>query len=200
MTKHHQQLCYALLLFIAVPLIDATIPTIDNIVKVLQSPSFQQIVLPQPLVAADPTVVASDTNKPASASSVLNADKIKPQADASIEAKDENPTLKLVTRVLDTFRPPLPSQQVVLIPQRHRALPGCPLCDASVYSYCDYKVYHDGCCCGTMNGGGYGNGFGGVSNGIGYGGCGYQEDCGFLYANSCYEHQLIVNCCCNSPY
>ncbi|XP_021712978.1 uncharacterized protein LOC110681489 [Aedes aegypti] len=199
MTTHHQQLCYALLLFIAVPLIDATIPTIDNIVKVLQSPSFQQIVLPQPLIAADPTVMMSDSNKPASASSDTAADKNKPQADASLEAKDENPTLKLVTRVLDTFRAPLPSQQVLLIPQRHRALPGCPLCDASVYSYCDYKVYHDGCCCGTMNGG-YGHGFSGVSNGIGYGGCGYQEDCSFLYANSCYEHQLIVNCCCNSPY
>lgn len=107
----------------------------------------------------------SDSNKPASASSDTAADKNKPQADASLEAKDENPTLKLVTRVLDTFRAPLPSQQVLLIPQRHRALPGCPLCDASVYSYCDYKVYHDGCCCGTMNGG-YGHGFSGVSNGL----------------------------------
>uniref|UniRef100_A0A182U3Q8 Uncharacterized protein n=1 Tax=Anopheles melas TaxID=34690 RepID=A0A182U3Q8_9DIPT len=99
-----------------------------------------------------------------------------------------------------------------LIP-RTRSLPGCPLCDASVYSYCDEKVYHDACCCGSINGaapfgGAGGGGFGGFGGfgrqgfggpgGFG-GGCGYQG-CGFLYANSCYEHQLIVNCCCNSPY
>ncbi|XP_035891512.1 nucleolin [Anopheles stephensi] len=102
-----------------------------------------------------------------------------------------------------------------LIP-RTRSLPGCPLCDASVYSYCDEKVYHDACCCGSINGaapfgggggggggapfggfGGFGRQFGGPA-GFG-GGCGYKG-CSFLYANSCYEHQLIVNCCCNSPY
>lgn len=22
---------------------------------------------------------------------------------------------------------------------------GCPLCDSSVYSYCDFKIYHDAC-------------------------------------------------------
>uniref|UniRef100_A0A182K4W5 CCC domain-containing protein n=1 Tax=Anopheles christyi TaxID=43041 RepID=A0A182K4W5_9DIPT len=106
---------------------------------------------------------------------------------------------------------------------RTRSLPGCPLCDASVYSYCDEKVYHDACCCGSINGaapfGGAGGGFGGAGGGFGGfggfgrqgfggqggfggpggGGCGYKG-CGFLYANSCYEHQLIVNCCCNSPY
>ncbi|KFB35684.1 AGAP013472-PA-like protein [Anopheles sinensis] len=104
-----------------------------------------------------------------------------------------------------------------LIP-RTRSLPGCPLCDASVYSYCDEKVYHDACCCGSINGaappygggfggfGGPGGGFGGPGGGFGGfggpgggGGCGYQG-CSYLYANTCYEHQLIVNCCCNSPY
>ncbi|XP_065084704.1 uncharacterized protein LOC135706943 [Ochlerotatus camptorhynchus] len=186
-----QQLCYVFLLLITAHLIDATIPTIDNIVEILQSPTFHQIILPQPLVAADPTVAAAANHETSTVNDM-------PQ-DESPAQNDEAPTLKLVTRVLDTLRSPLPAQQIILVPQR-RALPGCPLCDASVYSYCDYKVYHDGCCCGTTNSG-YGQGFGGgLSNGIGYGGCGYQEDCSFLYANSCYEHQLIVNCCCNSPY
>ncbi|XP_062535450.1 uncharacterized protein LOC134204686 [Armigeres subalbatus] len=200
MTNHHRQLCYIFLLSVAVQLIDATIPTIDNIVQVLQSPAVQQIVIPQSLIAADPIALATENAKPVRYShGDSSIRKTKPQADGALTGRDENPTLKLVTRVLDTFRAPLPTQQVLLIQQRNRALPGCPLCDASVYSYCDYKVYHDGCCCGTTSGG-YGNGFGGGSNGIGYGGCGYKEDCSFIYANSCYEHQLIVNCCCNSPY
>ncbi|XP_038104472.1 DEAD-box ATP-dependent RNA helicase 30 [Culex quinquefasciatus] len=200
-----------LLLFITISLADATVPTIDNIVKVLQSPAFQQIILPQPL--ADASMPAADT--PATSDDKTK----KPQMDSPATSKDtpDDPTLKLVTRVLDTLRPaPIPvplsvaapaPAAVLLLPQR-RALPGCPLCDASVYSYCDFKVFHDGCCCGTANGGGYGHGGGGGGfgggfggNGLGgYGGCGYQEDCSFLYANSCYEHQLIVNCCCNSPY
>ncbi|KAL5288030.1 hypothetical protein ACFFRR_008710 [Megaselia abdita] len=70
-----------------------------------------------------------------------------------------------------------------------RQLNGCPLCDSSVFSYCDYRMFHDSCCC--------------RSN---YGpqvpfrpGCQY-EDCRSLFAKSCYEHNLIRQCCCENPY
>uniref|UniRef100_A0AAG5CWQ7 Uncharacterized protein n=1 Tax=Anopheles atroparvus TaxID=41427 RepID=A0AAG5CWQ7_ANOAO len=46
----------------------ATIPTIDNIVKILQSPVVQQLILPRPLVAADTGFVggeAADESAPA---------------------------------------------------------------------------------------------------------------------------------------
>ncbi|XP_058813819.1 uncharacterized protein LOC131677793 isoform X2 [Topomyia yanbarensis] len=187
MAKQHR-FSFVFLLLIIVHLIDATIPALDNIV--LQSPGFQQLVAADPMVSSDES---SPTNN-------VGADKTKTQKDSAL-SQDINPTLKLVTRVLDTLRSPTPAQTLLRVPQL-RALPGCPLCDASVYSYCDYKVYHDGCCCGTINGAyGPGGGFGGIgSDGIGYGGCGYQEDCSFIYANSCYEHQLIVNCCCNVPF
>lgn len=65
---------------------------------------------------------------------------------------------------------------------------GCPLCDSSVYSYCDTKLFHDACCCNP-----YGNGIGSSYQ------CQYT-DCSFIHANSCQEHQLIVTCCCYSPY
>ncbi|CAD7085220.1 unnamed protein product [Hermetia illucens] len=62
----------------------------------------------------------------------------------------------------------------------------CPLCDASVYSYCSYKMAHDACCCTGQ-----------------YGlavppQCNYR-DCRLLYAKSCFEHQLITKCCCERP-
>uniref|UniRef100_A0A182PNM1 Uncharacterized protein n=1 Tax=Anopheles epiroticus TaxID=199890 RepID=A0A182PNM1_9DIPT len=180
--------------------VEATIPTIDNIVKILQSPVVQQLILPRPLVAADPGVVADEP-----ASSTMNDPPMKPSQTSedttkkgSKDGKQEQKSAR--DEAVRTF----------LIP-RTRSLPGCPLCDASVYSYCDEKVYHDACCCGTINGGGgfggfggFGRqGFGGFGGPAGFGGpgggCGYKG-CGFLFANSCYEHQLIVNCCCNSPY
>lgn len=64
---------------------------------------------------------------------------------------------------------------------------GCPLCDASVYSYCSHKALQDGCCC---NGG---------RPPVGFGYACPPARCNFLHANSCYEHQLIVQCCCNRP-
>ncbi|XP_055698511.1 uncharacterized protein LOC129798980 isoform X1 [Phlebotomus papatasi] len=70
----------------------------------------------------------------------------------------------------------------------------CPLCDSSVYGYCSDRLFHDACCCDrpTFTGGlGLGGG-----QGI-FGASCYYADCSFLYANSCYEHDLITNCCCN---
>ncbi|XP_030382194.1 uncharacterized protein LOC115629779 [Scaptodrosophila lebanonensis] len=64
--------------------------------------------------------------------------------------------------------------------------PGCPLCDASVYSYCSHKVVHDACCCDFAGSGKPPQ-------------CLYY-DCALLYAKTCYEHSLIKNCCCSSPY
>ncbi|XP_037028339.1 uncharacterized protein LOC119068741 [Bradysia coprophila] len=66
---------------------------------------------------------------------------------------------------------------------------GCPLCDSSVYTYCSNKMIHDSCCC---------NGPLGFNGGIGFN-C-PVTNCAYLHANSCYEHSLITNCCCNSPY
>ncbi|XP_046802864.1 uncharacterized protein LOC124418934 isoform X3 [Lucilia cuprina] len=68
-------------------------------------------------------------------------------------------------------------------------LPGCPLCDSSVYSYCSHKLIHDSCCCD----------FPGTSVYQKPPQCAYN-DCSLLYAKSCYEHSLIKNCCCNNPY
>ncbi|XP_053670753.1 zinc finger homeobox protein 3-like [Anopheles nili] len=185
----------------------ATIPTIDNIVKILQSPVVQQLILPRPLVAADPFLpgVAADDPKPMADMPVMKESKKPPQASDDDVKKQPKADPEQDSASDEPVRP-------FLIP-RTRSLPGCPLCDASVYSYCDDKVYHDACCCGSINGGapygggGFGGGgFGGGGfgrqggfGGPGYGGCGYPG-CSFLYANSCYEHQLIVNCCCNSPY
>ncbi|XP_016951702.1 keratin, type II cytoskeletal 3 [Drosophila biarmipes] len=67
--------------------------------------------------------------------------------------------------------------------------PGCPLCDSSVYSYCSHKMVHDACCCD----------FAGGAPQLRPPQCLYY-DCSLLYAKSCYEHALIKNCCCNSPY
>ncbi|XP_050086453.1 dnaJ homolog subfamily C member 7 homolog [Anopheles aquasalis] len=192
--------------------------------KILQSPVVQQLILPRPLVAADVPgpagLLADDTTKKPAAMQDKSSDEGKKMADEEAPLKDVNER---------PFRPyPIASS---------RALPGCPLCDASVYSYCDDKVFNDACCCGDINGpyggggfggpgggfgGGYGGGFGGPGGGfggpgggfggpgggfggpIGFGGgfgrsCGYRG-CSQLFANSCYEHQLIVQCCCNSPY
>ncbi|XP_067637130.1 uncharacterized protein [Eurosta solidaginis] len=66
-------------------------------------------------------------------------------------------------------------------------LPGCPLCDTSVYSYCSEKMLHDDCCCDYS-----------VPQ-LRPPQC-YYTDCTLLYAKSCYEHSLIKNCCCNNPY
>lgn len=106
---------------------------------------------------------------------------------------------------------------------------GCPLCDASVYSYCSQKMLHDDCCCD----------FPGKEYILTYNSrisffqlnctinkekfihwktliyiftslsfpvpqlrppqC-FYTDCSLLYAKSCYEHSLIKNCCCNNPY
>ncbi|XP_049276794.1 uncharacterized protein LOC125760577 isoform X2 [Anopheles funestus] len=169
-------------------------------VKILQSPVVQQLILPRPLVAADPNVVADEpATEPAS-----KKDPKKPS-----HMSDETAKVSSKARQDSVHDEPV---RTFLIP-RTRSLPGCPLCDASVYSYCDEKVYHDACCCGSINGaapfGGGGGGFGGFGGfgrqafgGPGFGGdggCGYKG-CSYLYANSCYEHQLIVNCCCNSPY
>ncbi|CAH0756231.1 unnamed protein product [Diatraea saccharalis] len=65
------------------------------------------------------------------------------------------------------------------------AHPGCPLCDSSVYSYCSHKQAHDACCCDNPA-------YLPVS-------C-RKSSCGFLYANSCQEYQLISNCCCVDLY
>ncbi|XP_037821465.1 uncharacterized protein LOC119610366 [Lucilia sericata] len=78
--------------------------------------------------------------------------------------------------------PPVPSVPSSL-------LPGCPLCDSSVYSYCSHKLIHDSCCCD----------FPGTSVYQKPPQCSYY-DCSLLYAKSCYEHSLIKNCCCNNPY
>lgn len=43
-----------------------------------------------------------------------------------------------------------------------------------------------------------GGSFGGPVGGYGQT-CQY-ENCRFLYANTCYEYNLIVSCCCNNPY
>ncbi|RVE55272.1 hypothetical protein evm_000170 [Chilo suppressalis] len=65
------------------------------------------------------------------------------------------------------------------------AHPGCPLCDSSVYSYCSHKQAHDACCCDNPS---------------------YlpytcrKSSCGFLYANSCQEYNLISSCCCVDLY
>lgn len=168
------------------------------VVKILQSPVVQQLILPRPLVAADPSVVADE---PAG-----DTPKKEPKKPSHMSDQPAKVPPKEKREQSDESDEPV---RAFLIP-RTRSLPGCPLCDASVYSYCDEKVYHDACCC-SINGavpfgGGGGAGFGGFGGfgrqfgGPGFGGgCGYQG-CTFLYANSCYEHQLIVNCCCNSPY
>ncbi|XP_050071108.1 zinc finger homeobox protein 3 [Anopheles maculipalpis] len=184
--------------------VEATIPTIDNIVKILQSPVVQQLILPRPLIAADPSVAA---DAPA------GADTPKKESKKPSPMSDEPSKVSQKEKREQSDESDVPPIRAFLIP-RTRSLPGCPLCDASVYSYCDEKVYHDACCCGSINGavpfgggGGGGGGFGGFGGfgrqfggpgGFG-GGCGFKG-CSFLYANSCYEHQLIVNCCCNSPY
>ncbi|ALC49293.1 CG12540, partial [Drosophila busckii] len=64
----------------------------------------------------------------------------------------------------------------------------CPLCDSSVYTYCSHKVIHDACCCDFT-----------AAPQLRPPQCAYY-DCSLLYAKSCYEHALIKNCCCNSPY
>ncbi|KYQ49086.1 hypothetical protein ALC60_11856 [Trachymyrmex zeteki] len=61
----------------------------------------------------------------------------------------------------------------------------CPLCDSSIYPYCGEKLFHDACCCTDPYD------------------LPYQcklADCRFLHANSCREHSLIANCCCNDDY
>ncbi|XP_012231433.1 uncharacterized protein [Linepithema humile] len=61
----------------------------------------------------------------------------------------------------------------------------CPLCDSSIYPYCGEKLLHDACCCTNSHD------------------LPYQckvADCRFLHANSCREHRLIANCCCNDDY
>ncbi|KAL4710200.1 hypothetical protein ACJJTC_005373 [Scirpophaga incertulas] len=65
------------------------------------------------------------------------------------------------------------------------AHPGCPLCDSSVYSYCSYKQTHDACCCDNPS-------YSPFS-------C-RKSNCGFLYANSCQEYNLISSCCCVDLY
>ncbi|KAG7202818.1 hypothetical protein KM043_009975 [Ampulex compressa] len=63
----------------------------------------------------------------------------------------------------------------------------CPLCDKSVYPYCGEKLLHDACCCSDPY----------IHD------LPYQcklADCRFLHANSCREHRLIANCCCNDDY
>ncbi|XP_017489801.1 PREDICTED: uncharacterized protein LOC108378016 [Rhagoletis zephyria] len=66
-------------------------------------------------------------------------------------------------------------------------LGNCPLCDASVYSYCSQKMLHDDCCCDYP-----------VPQ-LRPPQC-FYNDCSLLYAKSCYEHSLIKNCCCYNPY
>uniref|UniRef100_A0A1A9X013 Uncharacterized protein n=1 Tax=Glossina brevipalpis TaxID=37001 RepID=A0A1A9X013_9MUSC len=68
------------------------------------------------------------------------------------------------------------------------SLNGCPLCDSSVYGYCSHKLIHDACCCGFP-----------VAIYRKPPQCVYY-DCRILYAKSCYEHNLIKNCCCQKPY
>uniref|UniRef100_A0A182RID6 Uncharacterized protein n=1 Tax=Anopheles funestus TaxID=62324 RepID=A0A182RID6_ANOFN len=105
---------------------EATIPTIDNIVKILQSPVVQQLILPRPLVAADPNVVADEpATEPAS-----KKDPKKPS-----HMSDETAKVSSKARQDSVHDEPV---RTFLIP-RTRSLPGCPLCDASVYSYCDER-------------------------------------------------------------
>lgn len=178
-------------------------------VKILQLPVVQQLILPRPLVAADEAFPGMAADEP-----VPTKPDMKPPKDTKKQMDEKGPASAKETKS-KASQDEQPARSF-LIP-RTRSLPGCPLCDASVYSYCDEKVYHDACCCGSINGaappygggfggfGGPGGGFGGPGGGFGGfgahggGGCGYQG-CSYLYANTCYEHQLIVNCCCNSPY
>lgn len=37
------------------------------------------------------------------------------------------------------------SSQPVKMSKDAPLIPGCPLCDSSVFSYCDVKIYHDAC-------------------------------------------------------
>ncbi|GAB0096512.1 uncharacterized protein DMENIID0001_120360 [Sergentomyia squamirostris] len=69
----------------------------------------------------------------------------------------------------------------------------CPLCDSSVYAYCSDQLFHDACCCDRPT---YTGALGLGGSGI-FGASCYYTNCSFLYANSCYEHDLITNCCCN---
>ncbi|XP_037884197.1 uncharacterized protein LOC119634228 [Glossina fuscipes] len=64
----------------------------------------------------------------------------------------------------------------------------CPLCDSSVFGYCSHKLIHDTCCC-TFP----------VAIYRKPPQCVYY-DCRILYAKSCYEHNLIKNCCCQNPH
>lgn len=104
---------------------------------------------------------------------------------------------------------------------------GCPLCDSSVYSYCSSKAIHDACCCSgplgnvipvislivflrkkLVNPPKFYTDYSVVNLTLclptGFNGAiGFNcpiTNCGYLHANSCYEHSLILNCCCNSPY
>ncbi|KAK7866119.1 hypothetical protein R5R35_011635 [Gryllus longicercus] len=66
-----------------------------------------------------------------------------------------------------------------------RAPSRCPLCDSSVFGYCSEKLLHDYCCCHSRY----------DPEPLPYQ-CRYA-DCSFLHANSCKEHKLIAECCCN---
>lgn len=73
---------------------------------------------------------------------------------------------------------------------------GCPLCDSSVYPYCDYKIFHDACWWDRLT-------FlrKQVVSSF-FHSCGLRapqcqlNQCSHLHANSCAEHQLIARCCC----
>uniref|UniRef100_A0A1I8NR89 CCC domain-containing protein n=2 Tax=Stomoxys calcitrans TaxID=35570 RepID=A0A1I8NR89_STOCA len=65
----------------------------------------------------------------------------------SLEPKEPvTMSLKPISAKLETRQHPNAAQYM---PQSQlpATLPGCPLCDSSVYSYCSHKLIHDTCCC-----------------------------------------------------
>lgn len=106
------------------------------------------------------------------------------------------------------------SSQPVKMSKDAPLIPGCPLCDSSVFSYCDVKIYHDACwwvvaitCWWTWNNlqlvtFHFSFLMSRCSCGLSLPQCAYQQQsqgCQMLYANSCEEHQLIMQCCCYNP-
>lgn len=128
------------------------------------------------------------------------------------EAKPQNwPRAKLIGNCFSKIADDLPTRSsLVGVKGKDEKLQkdgiysrGCPLCDASVYSYCDFKIFHDACWwvskqsimsifCWAVNQ----NFF--FSCGLQAPQCQYT-DCSFLNANTCDEHQLITKCCCYNP-
>ncbi|XP_018340763.1 PREDICTED: uncharacterized protein LOC108747661 isoform X2 [Trachymyrmex septentrionalis] len=111
----------------------------------------------------------------------------------AVSGEDEKLAGNHVTGATNVMNMPLtPSPENVRQFQENYPFPSlgykpqrCPLCDSSIYPYCGEKLFHDACCC------------------TDHYDLPYQcklADCRFLHANSCREHRLIANCCCNDDY